>query len=204
MKKGRNIFVMAAALSIIFFTGSAQSADFDTETQNLITQTMEAKINSGVQGVFPDQTIFNKVQNRMMSTVSDVVKQNTAVRKRAAVVETCMECRAMQPLKVVISGQTTLLDADTQDIVNRAMAKKIEDTIREISSDPAVARSVQEKMMKERMATSPLRKKMQPFMVSNFMSHPTEVILIGKTNINAENQLDKIRCSAADGRFPNC
>jgi hypothetical protein len=203
MKTRRNIFVMAA-LSIIFFTGSAKSADFGTETQNIIAQAMEAQINSDVQGVFSDQTVFNKVQNRMMSTVSDVVKQNTAARKRANVVKTCMECRAMQPLKVVISGRTTLLDADTQDLVNRAMAKKIEATIREISSDPAVARSVLEKMMKERMATNPLQKKMQPFMMSNFISHPTEVVLVGKTNINADNQLEKTRCSAADGRFPNC
>jgi len=203
MKKGRNIFVMAA-LSIIFFAGSAKSADFATETQNPIAQTMEAKINSTIQEIFSDQTVFNQMQSRMMSTVSDAVKQNTAARKRANVVKTCMECRSMQPLKVIISGQTTLLDADTQDIVNRIMAKKIEDTIRVISSDPAVARSVQEKMMKERMATSPLQKKMRPFMISNFMSHPTEVSLVGKTHRNALKLLDKIRCSAVDGRFPNC
>jgi len=203
MKRERNIFVMAA-LSIIFFAGSAISADFGTETQNLIAQTMEAKINSAVQGVFSDQTVFNNMQNRMMSIVSDAVKQNTAARKRAAVIETCMECRAMQPIKVVISGRTTVLDADTQNIVNRAMAKKIEDTIRVISSDPAVARSVQEKMMKERMAASPLREKMQPFMMSNFIANPTEVSLAGKTYRNAKNQLNRARCSAADGRFPNC
>ncbi len=203
MKRERNIFAMAA-LSIIFFAGSATSADFGTETQNLIAQTMVAKINSAVQGISSDQTVFNNMQNRMMSIVSDAVKQNTAARKRAAVIETCMECRAMQPIKVVISGRTTVLDADTQNIVNRAMAKKIEDTIRVISSDPAVARSVQEKMMKERMAASPLREKMQPFMMSNFIANPTEVSLVGKTYRNAENQSKKARCSAADGRFPNC
>ena len=61
----------------------------------------------------------------------------TAARKRASVVKTCMECRAMHPIKVVVSGQTTVLDADTQEIINQAIAKKVEATIWEISSDPS-------------------------------------------------------------------
>ncbi|MCI5208235.1 MAG: hypothetical protein D3910_05460 [Candidatus Electrothrix sp. ATG2] len=190
MKRARSIFVMTA-LSIIFYAGPAMSEDFGTETQNLITQTIEAAMNSAIQGG-GDQTVSSEMQSRMMSRVSNVVKQNTAARKRATVIETCMECRAMQPIKVVISNQTTFLDAETQKLVNQAMAKKIEETIRVISSDPVVARSVQEKMMSKRMATSPLREKMQPFIMGRLLSDSTEINFTEGNGINAESQLDKV------------
>ena len=199
MKKGTNLLVMTAA-SIIFFAGSATAAT----TRDLTAQTMETKINGVVQGVFSDQTVFTEMQSRMMVTINDSVKKNTAARKRASVVKTCMECRAMHPIKVVISGRTTVLDADTQGIINRAMAKKVEATIREISSDPAVASRIQEKMMKERMPTNPLREKMQPFMMSSIMNNPAEINVAGKNDTDAEKKLSKVTCPAVDGIQPNC
>lgn len=207
MKNGKSIFAVAA-LTVIFWVGSANSADnsadFATETQNLIARTIEANINNAVRNVGSDQTVFSEMQNRMMSTVSSAIKQNTAARKRAAVIETCMECRAMQPITFDITSRTVLFDAETQERINRAMAKRIEETIRVISSDPAVARSVQDKMMKERMAANPLRQNMQPFMMSRLFSDPTMINVAGKKDENSEKQPDKITCSAGDAGFPNC
>ena len=207
MKNRRNMLVVAA-LAVIFWAGSANSADFfadfGTETQNLVTGTIEANISNAVRNVGSDQTIFSEMQNRMMSMVSSAIKENTAARKRATVIETCMECRAMQPIRFDITSRTALFDAETQDRINRAMAKRIEDTIRVISSDPAVARSVQEKMMKERMAVNPLRQNMQPFMMSRLFSDPTMINVAGKKDENAEKQPEKITCSAGDAGFPNC
>ncbi|WP_339137088.1 MAG: hypothetical protein WGN25_03835 [Candidatus Electrothrix sp. GW3-4] len=203
MKRGRNLLVIAT-LSIIFFSRPAISSEFGKETQNLMAQTMATKINNVVQNIFSDQTVFKNMQNNMMSIVSDTVKQNTAARKRARVVETCMECRAMQPIKVVISGQSSVLDAATQKMVNQVMAKKIEETIRVISSDPIVASSVQERMMKERMATNPLQEKMQPFMISRFMLEPTTVNIAQKNYNTAKKQLKNTSCSSGNPRLPNC
>lgn len=206
--KNRRIMLVVAALTVIFGSGSANSADFSadfgTETQNFVTRTIEANINNAARNVGSGQTIFSDMQNRMMSMVSSAIKQDTAARKRATVIETCMECRVMQPIKFDVTSQTALFDAETQERINRAMAKRIEETIRVISSDPAVALSVQEMMMKERMATNPLRQNMQPFMMSRLFSDPSVINVAGSKNESAEKQPDKITCSAGDAGFPTC
>lgn len=155
-----------ALTTCIFFTANPTWAvTFAEETQELITQQMTARIDGNMQKILADQTTFPKMQRSMMTMVSETIKKNTAERKRATVVETCMECRTAKPLQVKITGRTTVLDADTQTIINQNMAIMIENTIREKSSDPAVARSVQERMMGERMPKSILRTKMQPYMM---------------------------------------
>ncbi|MCI5120316.1 MAG: hypothetical protein D3908_03810, partial [Candidatus Electrothrix sp. AUS4] len=151
-----------------------------------------------------NQSMIQEIQNRMMTQISDAVKQNTAVRKRATVVETCMECRAMQPIKVVVSGQSSFLDADIQERINQTMAKRIEESIRVISSDPAVAGMVQERMMAQRMATNPLRQDMQPFIMSGLLPDQGIINVTNKNTGKRDNPLAKTTCSAADSRFPNC
>ena len=79
MKNGKSIFAVAA-LTVIFWVGSANSAnladnsaDFATETQNLIARTIEANINNAVRNVGSDQTVFSEMQNRMMSTIPSTI-----------------------------------------------------------------------------------------------------------------------------------
>ena len=156
---------IALIACILLAANPTWAATFAEETQELITQQMTARIDGNMQKILADQTTFPKMQRSMMTMVSETIKKNTAERKRATVVETCMECRTAKPLQVKITGRTTVLDADTQTIINQNMAIMIENTIREKSSDPAVARSVQERMMGERMPKSILRTKMQPYMM---------------------------------------
>jgi uncharacterized membrane protein len=207
MKNTGSLFVMTA-LTVIFFTGSARSADFGTETQALITKTItqaiDANINRVASGDSTDQTMIKKIQSSMMTKISDTVKQNTAARKRAAVIETCMECRAMQPIKIIVSGKSTFFDADIQERINQAMAKRIEETIRVISSDPAVARIVQDRMMVPRMAASPLRQEMQSFMMSKLLSVPSTMNVADNKTENTNSPLAKAKCTTTDSRFPNC
>ena len=215
MKTRRNLIAMMAA-GILFSTGSAGSASaqtFDTETRSFATQAMEKKVNSVVQKVFPDQTAFTEIQQRMMATASEAVKKSTAARKSASVIETCMECRAMTPIKFVVSAQTDMLDAETQAAVNRKMAEKIEATIHEISSDPAVARVVQGRMMQERMKSNPLRTGMQPFMMSNILNSTETSTAINAAERNRRvalvksilnREMRKETCSGGDGAQPNC
>ncbi|MCW5202652.1 hypothetical protein VT98_10394 [Candidatus Electrothrix communis] len=156
---------IALTACILLAANPTWAATFAEETQELITQQMTARINGNMQKMLADQTIFSKMQQSMMTMTSKTIKKSTAERKRATVVETCMECRTAKPLKVKITGRTTILDADTQAIINQKMAAMVTDTIRKNSSDPTVARSVQEKMMGERMPKSILRTKMQPYMM---------------------------------------
>ncbi|MDU9048993.1 MAG: hypothetical protein Q3M30_09080 [Candidatus Electrothrix sp. Rat3] len=206
--KNKKSLLVTAVLTVIFFTGSARAADFATETQDLITQTItrvvEANINNAAAENVSGQTVVKDIQNSMMTKISDAVKQNTAARKRANVVQTCMECRVMQPIEVVVAGKSTLLSADVQERINQAMAKKIKETIRVISSDPAVARMVQDRMMVPRMAASPLRQDMQPFMMSKLLTDPNAMNMIGSQADNTNRQADKLTCTAGDAGFPNC
>ncbi len=202
--KTTRILLITITAGIIFLTTSATATTFNSEAGDDMMRTMERRINNVVQEVFSDQTAFTEMQGKMMATISDAVKKDTAVRKRATVVETCMECRAMQPIKVVVSGRTTVLDGDTQEIINQGMAKKVEKTIREFSSDPAVASNVQERTMKERMANNPLRYKMQPFMMGNIMGGPPEINVARKKNTTIESSLNKTSCPSGDGVFPSC
>jgi hypothetical protein len=156
---------IALTAYLLFTANPTWAATFAEETQNLITQQVTAGINGNMQKILADQTILPKMQQSMMTMMSETIKKNTAERKRETVVKTCMECRVGKPLKVEITSRTSILDADTQTIINRKMAAMIEDTIREKSSDPAVARSVQERMMGERMSKSILQTKMQPYMM---------------------------------------
>ena len=71
------------------------------------------------------------------------------------------------------------------------MAKKVESIIREIFSDPVMASSVQEKMMKERMPTNPLREKIQPFMISNIMFEPVEMNIAEKKRYRYEYKVEQ-------------
>lgn len=203
--KNKISLLITAVLTVIFFTGSARAADFGTKTQNLIpqtiTQAVEANINNVAAGNVSSQTVFKEIQNSMMTKISDAVKQNTAERKRANVVKTCMECRVMQPIEVVVAGKSTFLDADIQERINQAMAKRIKETIRLVSSDPAIVRGVQERTMVPYMATSPLQQKMQPFMMSKLLSDSSA--MISKAS-NTDRQADKLTCSDSDARFPNC
>ncbi|XOF32161.1 MAG: hypothetical protein ACL93V_08860 [Candidatus Electrothrix sp. YB6] len=215
MKTGRNFIAMMAA-GILFSTGSAGSASaqtFDAETRNLAAQTMEKKANSVVLKVFPDQTAFSEIQQRMMATASEAVKKSTAARKSASVIETCMECRAMTPIEFVVSAQTDVLDAETQAAVNRKMAEKIKTTIQEISSDPAVARVVQGRMMQERMKDNPLRAGMQPVMMSNILNSTETSTAINVTERNRRiaivksilnRELNRETCSDKNDGQPNC
>lgn len=203
--KNKKIMIIVAAVAIMLGAGSVESAEFGTEdTQKIIGRVIEANISSVVQTTGSDQTIFNDMQNRMMSMISSAIKQDAAARKRATVIETCMECRAMQPIKYDVSTQTALFDAETQESVNQAMAKKIKETIRQISSNPAVALSVQKQMMKNRMATNPLQQKMQPFIMSKLLSDPTMINVASQQNENTGKQLEQTTCSAGDAGFPNC
>ncbi len=144
-----------------------------------------------MQKILADQTILPKMQQSMMTMMSETIKKTTAERKRATVVETCMECRVGKPLNVEITSQTSILDADTQAIINQKMAAMIEDTIREKSSDPAVASSVQERMMGERMPKSILRTKMQPYMMGAIFGS-TGGYLVGKEQINSVAQVTQV------------
>jgi hypothetical protein len=148
--------------------------------------------------------VVKDIQNSMMTKISDAVKQTTAARKRASVVQTCMECRVMQPIEVVVAGKSTFLSADIQERINQAMAKKIEETIRVVSSDPAVASMVQERMIVPRMAASPLRQAMQPFMMSKLLTDPNAMDVIGSQADNTGRQTNKLTCTAGDAGFPNC
>lgn len=169
MKTGRNLIAMMAA-GILFSAGSASAQTFAVETRDLAARTIKNKADSVMQQVIPEQTALIEIQQRMMTTISEAIKKNTTERKRASVIATCMECRAMTPIKLVVSAQADVLDADTQAAVNQKMAEKIEATIRDISSDPAVARVVQDRMMTDRMKSNPLRTEMQPFMMSNILN----------------------------------
>ena len=214
MKNPGSIVVIAvsAVASILFFAASAScaalAADFGIETQNLITRSItraiEANINNAATGDVSVQPMIREIQNSMMTKISDAVKQDTAVRKRAAVIETCMECRAMQPIELVVSGKSTFLDADIQERINQAMAKRITETIRVISSDPAVAGIVQERMMTQRMTASPLRQEMQPFIMSRLLSDPEAINVTDNTVGKADRSLAQASCPDTDSRFPNC
>jgi hypothetical protein len=207
--KNNSSLLATSVVTVLFFTGSARAADFGTETQDLIMQTItravEANISNAAAGNVSGQTVAGEIQNSMMTKISDAVKQNTAARKRANVVQTCMECRVMQPIKVVMAEKkNTFLSADIQERINQAMAKKIEETIRVVSADPAVALMVQERMMAPRMAASPLRQAMQPFMMSRLLADPSAMNVIGNQTDNTAGQANKLSCSAGDAGFPNC
>ena len=216
MKNNTGRLFVTAVLTVIFLTGSARAADFGSETQNLMTETitraLEANINNmannmannATAGNVSSQPVLQEIQNRMMTQISGAIKENTAVRKRETVVATCLECRALQPIEVVVSGESPFLDADIQERINQAMAKRIEETIRVISSDPAVASMVQERMMAQRMATSPLQQDMQPFIMSGLLSDPGAINVANNTTEDANNPLTKATCSTTDSRYPNC
>ena len=157
--------LIALTACILFAAHPTWAATFAEETQELITQQMTAKIDGNMQKILADQTISQKMQKSMMTKISGMIKKTTAERKRATVVETCMECRVGKPLKVEITGLTTIEDTGTRTIIKRKMAEMMVDTIRVKSSDPAVARSVQKRMMDERMSKSILQANMQPYMM---------------------------------------
>ncbi|MCI5162241.1 MAG: hypothetical protein D3917_09530 [Candidatus Electrothrix sp. AX5] len=182
---------LALTACLFFVANPTWAATFAKETQKLITQQVTAGINGNMQKILADQTILPKMQQSMMTMMSETIKKTTAERKRATVVETCMECRVGKPLNVEITSQISILDADTQAIINQKMAAMIEDTIRVKSSDPAVASSVQERMMGERMPKSILRTKMQPYMMGAIFASPGGY-LVGKEQINSVAQVTQV------------
>jgi hypothetical protein len=152
-------------VAILFFATPALALTIDRDTQQLINQRMKDKITQNVEQGFANEAIFLNMQDSMMAIMSETIKKNTAARKRATVVQTCMECRVGKPLKIEVTGKTAILDMDTQAIINQKMAAMVEETMRKISSTPAVALSVQKKMMNERMKDNILRIKLQPYMM---------------------------------------
>ncbi len=163
---------IALTASILFLTTPALARTIDNDTQQRINQRMTDKITENIKQGFADKTTFLNMQDSMMTIMSETIKKNTAARKRATVVQTCMECRAGKPLKIEVTGKTAILDLDTQTIINQKMAIMIEETMRETSSIPAVARSVQKKMMDERMKNNILRPKLQPYMMGTIFGSP--------------------------------
>ena len=170
---------IALTASIFFLTTPALALTIDIDTQQRINQRMTDKITENIEQGFADKTTFLNMQDSMMTMMSDTIKKDTAARKRATVVQTCMECRVGKPLKIKITGQTAIMDLDTQTIINQKMATMIEETMREISSTPAVARSVQKKMMDERMKVNILRPKLQPYIMDRVFG-PSEGYLAQK------------------------
>jgi len=160
----RTLFIALTAC-ILFTAHLTYAATFAEETLELITQQMTAKIDGNMQKILADQTISQKMQKSMMTKTSGMIKETTAQRKRATVVKTCMECRSGKPLKIEITGLTTIQDTGTRTLIKQKMADIMLETIREKSSDPVVARSVQKRMMDERMPKSILQANMQPYMM---------------------------------------
>ncbi len=173
--------------SILFFTTPTLALTIDLDTQEFINQRMVDKITTNVDQGFSDKAIFLNMQDSMMAMMSETIKKNTAERKRATVIQTCMECRVGKPLKVEITGQTAILDLDTQKIINQKMTTMVEETMRKISSTPAVALSVQKRMMDERMKGNILRTKLQPYMMGMVFGS-SEGHLAKKKEINSIDQ----------------
>ena len=172
MKSLKNLMGLAT-VGIILSASIATAANYQislgNDTQDLISQNMAKKMKQAMAENIADPALSGEIQNSMSSIISDAIKLNTATRKRASVVQTCMECRVGKPIKVVISGKVDILDTDTQVIINQNMAKMVAGTIRENSSDPAVARIIQEEMMGKKMQGNALREQIQPMMQAEIL-----------------------------------
>ncbi|MCI5144578.1 MAG: hypothetical protein D3923_03410 [Candidatus Electrothrix sp. AR3] len=190
MKTSKNLLSILTAgiiLSASVATAANYKISLGADTQDLISQNMTKKIHQAMRENIADPALSGEIQNAMMTIISDTVKSSTAARKRAAVVKSCMECRVGKPLKVVISGQVDILDADTQTQINQNMAAVLEETIREKSSDPAVAGLVLEKMMGERMQVNFLREKMQPIMAAKMLGLSDEEHLAQEEEVHPQS-----------------
>ena len=122
------------------------------------------------------------------------IKNKTAERKRLNPVEVCMQCR-VEPIKITLSNQGTSIGSETQALVNQKMVAMVKGTIQKHSSDPAVVRIIQEKMMGERMQKNLIQEKMQPMimerMQNSVMNDATARKNLQSAVLKPNNQLPK-------------